>query len=66
MASLLAVALRRRFLTRTEHSLLCDPDMRRLVIINSVRGSAAWMRIDEESRRLQPRVDVRRNPYVKR
>ena len=44
-----------RFFKRAEHSPLCDSDMRRLVVIISVRGAAVWKRINWESRRLQPR-----------
>ena len=50
-----ALAWRRRFFKRTGHSPLCDSDMRRFVVIISVRGAAVWMRIDWESRRLQLR-----------
>ena len=48
----MALAWWRRFFKRTEHAPLCDSDMRRLVVILSVRCAVVWMRIDEESRGL--------------
>ena len=55
MAGFLELAWWRLFFKRAEHSPLCDSGMRGFVVTFSVRGAAVWMRIDGESRRLQPR-----------